>query len=54
MRTLSGVAALSITTDVGKLGRMQVLSMAISMTDYAAHARRERDWLRRTYGRGLS
>ena len=33
MRTLSGVAALSITTDVSQLGRMRFLRMATAMPD---------------------
>ena len=36
MRTLSGVAALSVTTDVSKLGRMRWLRMS---TDHAGHRR---------------
>ncbi len=33
MRTLSGVAALSVTTDVSKLGRTHWLRMATAMPD---------------------
>ena len=33
MRTLSGAAALSITTDVSRLGRMHFLRMASAMPD---------------------
>jgi Xaa-Pro dipeptidase len=46
MRTLSGVAALGITTDVRKLGRMRFLRMATTVPD-SAHDRLEPDWYRR-------
>ena len=42
MRTLSGVAALSITTDVSQLGRMRFLRMATAMPDISPHDRLQR------------
>jgi Xaa-Pro dipeptidase len=47
MRTLSGVAALSITTDVSHLGRMRFLRMATAMPDASPHDRLQPDWYRR-------
>jgi Xaa-Pro aminopeptidase len=47
MRTLSGVAALSITTDVSKLGRMRWLRVATAMPDTSPHDRLQPDWYRR-------
>jgi Xaa-Pro dipeptidase len=47
MRTLSGVAALSITTDVSKLGRTRMLRMATTMPDPNQHDRLEPEWYRR-------
>ena len=47
MRTLSGVAALSITTDVSQLGRMRFLRMATAMPDMNPHDRLQPDWYRR-------
>ena len=47
MRTLSGVAALSITTDVSKLGRMRFLRMATAMPDTSPHDRLQPEWYRR-------
>ena len=47
MRTLSGVAALGITTDVSKLGRMHFLRMATAMPGTGTHDRLEPDWYRR-------
>src|SRR5450755_2124 len=46
MRTLSGVAALSITTDVSHLGRMRFLRMATAMPDTSPHDRLQPDWYR--------
>ena len=51
MRTLSGVAALSITTDVSRLGRMHFLRMATAMPDTGPHDRLEPDWYRRKIAR---
>ena len=50
MRTLSGVAALSITTDVSQLGRMRFLRMATAMPDTSPHDRLQPDWYRRKVG----
>ena len=47
MRTLSGAAALSITTDVSHLGKMRFLRMATVMPDSSPHDRLEPDWYRR-------
>ena len=47
MRTLSGVAALSITADVSKLGRVHFLRMATAMPDPGPHDRLEPAWYRR-------
>jgi Xaa-Pro dipeptidase len=47
MRTLSGMAALSITTDVSKLGRMRFLRMATAMPDTSPHDRLQPDWYQR-------
>ena len=47
MRTLSGAAALSVTTDVSKLGRMRWLRMSTTMPDTGAHDRLQPDWYRR-------
>jgi Xaa-Pro dipeptidase len=47
MRTLSGMAALSVTTDVSKLGRMRWLRMAAAVPDTGAHDRLQPDWYRR-------
>ena len=50
MRTLSGVAALSITTDVSQLGRMRFLRMATAVPDTSPHDRLQPDWYRRKIG----
>jgi len=47
IRTLSGTAALSVTTDVSKLGRMRWLRMATAMPDAGSHDRLQPDWYRR-------
>ena len=47
MRTLSGMAALSVTTDVSSLGRMRWLRMAAAVPDTGAHDRLQPDWYRR-------
>ena len=47
MRTLSGMAALSVTTDVSKLGRMRWLRMAAALPDTGLHDRLQPDWYRR-------
>ena len=47
MLTLSGVAALSITTEVSQLGRMRFLRMATAMPDMSPHDRLQPDWYRR-------
>ena len=47
MRTLSGMAALSVTTDVSKLGRMRWLRMAAAMPNAGPHDRLQPDWYRR-------
>src|SRR5258705_2956585 len=47
MRTLSGMAALSVTTDVSKLGRMRWLRMAAALPDTGPHDRLQPDWYRR-------
>src|SRR6266481_1763720 len=50
MRTLSGVAALGVTTDVSRLGRMRWLRMATSVPDTSDHDRLQPDWYRRKIG----
>ena len=50
MRTMSGMAALSVTTDVSKLGRMRWLRMATTAPDTGPHDRLEPDWYRRKIG----
>ena len=50
MRTLSGVAALSITTDMSKLGRTHMLRMSTAMPDPNQHDRLEPEWYRRKVG----
>ena len=47
LRTLSGAAALGVTTDVSKLGRMRWLRMATTMPDTGAHDRLQPAWYRR-------
>lgn len=47
MRTLSGVAALSITTDVSRLGRMRFLRMTTAMPDTSPHDRLQPEWYQR-------
>jgi hypothetical protein len=47
MRTLSGMAALSVTTDVSKLGRVRWLRMAADVPDTGAHDRLQPEWYRR-------
>lgn len=47
MRTLSGAAALTVTTDVSRLGKMHWLRMATTMPDTNAHDRLQPDWYRR-------
>ena len=47
MRTLSWMAALSITTDVSQLGRMRFLRMATTVPDTGPHDRLQPDWYRR-------
>src|SRR6266849_10240148 len=47
MRTLSGMAALSITTDVSQLGRMRFLRMTTTVPDTSPHDRLQPDWYRR-------
>jgi len=47
IRTLSGTAALSVTTDVSKLGRMRWLRMTTAMPDAGSHDRLQPDWYRR-------
>ena len=47
MRALSGVAALSVTTDVSRLGRMRWLRMATAMPEANPHDRLQPDWYRR-------
>ncbi len=47
LRTLSGAAALGVTTDVSKLGRMRWLRMATTMPDTGAHDRLQPEWYRR-------
>jgi Xaa-Pro dipeptidase len=47
MRTLSGVAALSVATDFSRLGRMRWLRMASAVPDTSPHDRLEPDWYRR-------
>ncbi len=46
IRTLSGTAALSVTTDVSKLGKMRWLRMATAMPDAGSHDRLQPDWYR--------
>jgi hypothetical protein len=50
MRTLSGAAALSITADVSRLGRMHFLRVASAMPESSQHDRLEPDWYRRKVG----
>ncbi len=50
MRTLSGMAALGITTDVRKLGRTRMLRMSAAMADPNQHDRLEPEWYRRKIG----
>jgi Xaa-Pro dipeptidase len=50
VRTLSGMAALSVTTDVSRLGRMRWLRVAAAMPDTGAHDRLQPDWYRRKIG----
>ena len=50
MRTLSGVAALGITSDVRRLGRMRWLRMATDMPNANPHDRLQPDWYRRKIG----
>jgi Xaa-Pro dipeptidase len=47
MRTLSGVAALGITSDVSRLGRARFLRMTTAMPDNNPHDRLQPDWYRR-------
>lgn len=47
LRTLSGAAALGVTTDVSKLGRVRWLRMATTMPDTGAHDRLQPEWYRR-------
>jgi Xaa-Pro dipeptidase len=47
LRTLSGAAALGVTADVSKLGRMRWLRMATTMPDTGAHDRLQPEWYRR-------
>ena len=47
MRTLSGMAALSVTTDVSRLGQMRWLRMATAVPDTGPHDRLQPDWYRR-------
>jgi len=47
MRTLSGVAVLSVTTDVSRLGKMRWLRVATAMPETGAHDRLQPDWYRR-------
>jgi Xaa-Pro dipeptidase len=47
MRTLSGVAALSVATDFSRLGRMRWLRMASVVPDTSPHDRLQPDWYRR-------
>ena len=50
MRTLSGVAALSIITDVSRWGRTHMLRMSAAVPDSNQHDRLEPDWYRRKIG----
>lgn len=50
MRTISGLTALSVTTDVSKLGRVRFLRMAAAMPDASQHDRLQADWYRRKVG----
>jgi Xaa-Pro dipeptidase len=50
MRTLSGAAALGITTDVSRFGRMHFLRMASTVSDTSQHDRLEPDWYRSKVG----
>jgi len=47
MRTLSGVAALRITTDMSEFVRMRFLRMATTMPDTSPHDRLQPEWYRR-------
>ena len=47
MRTLSGAAALGVTTDVSRLGKTRWLRMATTMPDTGAHDRLQPEWYRR-------
>ncbi|MGA8314176.1 MAG: Xaa-Pro peptidase family protein [Terriglobales bacterium] len=47
MRTLSGVAALGITSDVSRLGRAHFLRMTSAMPDNNPHDRLQPDWYQR-------
>jgi Xaa-Pro dipeptidase len=47
MRTLSGVAALGITSDVSRLGRARFLRMTTAMPDNNPHDRLQPDWYQR-------
>ena len=48
--SLSGVAALSVTTDVSHLGRMRWLRVATSVPATGPHDRLQPDWYRRKIG----
>jgi Xaa-Pro dipeptidase len=50
MRTLSGVAVLSVATNSSKLGRMWWLRMAAAVHDAGQHDRLQPDWYRRKIG----
>jgi Xaa-Pro dipeptidase len=47
LRTLSGIAALGVTTEVRTLGRMRWLRMATAIPDTTRHDRLQPDWYRR-------
>jgi Xaa-Pro dipeptidase len=47
MHALSGMAALSVTTDVGRMGKMRWLRMATAVPDTGPHDRLEPEWYRR-------
>ena len=47
MRTLSGVAAFGITSDVSRLGRSRFLRMTTAMPDNNPHDRLQPDWYQR-------
>jgi hypothetical protein len=47
MHALSGMAALSVTTDVGRMGKMRWLRMATAVPDTGPHDRLQPEWYRR-------